>query len=262
MLLTVIVGVVGITAAWFGDIKSASNVVTITSDQPSGAATIVTGSESSSTNSTDTKLRPAIVVPEKWLADHDGELANIPVIGAGAEAKVTDGTLKSIAREAEVSFDFQYSGAPQNGLVSEVEIKLTSVTLENPRSKDENDNVVVNTSLTDYKEQFVVAMTSYTRDQDAFNLTANSGDYAYKSVTKYIKVTDDNGVVNTVNATVYEPKQDNSTSTTLKAHIFSGSQHTIVVTVYFKNVDEETPPELMDVNLFFNFEINLVQTTA
>lgn len=264
MLLAVIVGIVGMTAAWFGDIKNANNTVTISSEQPSGNATIVAGSESSSTDDTNTKLHPAIVNPGKLLADHVGDLTNIPVIGPEGEAQVTDGTLKSVANQVDISFDFQYSGAPQDGLTSEVAITLTSVTLENPRSTDGNGNVTVNTSLTDYKEQFVVAMTSYTRDQDAYNLTQNSGDKAYTSETKTIKVKKDDDTYETIkDAIVYVPNEDNETDrTTLKAHIFSGSEHTIVITVYFKNVDEETPPELMDVNLFFNFEISLVQKTA
>lgn len=259
MLLAVIVGIVGMTAAWFGDIKSANNTVTISSEQPSGNATIVAGSESSSTDDTNTKLHPAIVNPGVLLADHSGELTNIPVIGTAGEAKKADGTLKDVANQVDISFDFQYSGAPQDGLTSEVAITLTSVTLENPRSTDGT----VNNSLTDYKEQFVVAMTSYTRDQDAYNLTQNSGDKAYKTKEKNIKVKKDDDTFETIEgATVYVPNEDNETPTTLKAHIFSGSEHTIVITVYFKNVDEETPPELMDVNLFFNFEISLVQKTA
>ncbi len=264
MLLAVIVGIVGMTAAWFGDIKSANNTVTISSEQPSGNATIVAGSESSSTDDTSSKLHPAIINPGVLLADHTGSLAKIPVIGPDAEAIVGEnGTLKSVANQVDISFDFQYSGAPQDGLTSEVAITLESVTLENPRSTDENGNVTVNDSLTDYKEQFVVAMTSYTRDQDAFNLTQNSGDNAYTSKEKTIKVKNDDGTFETIEkATVYVPNENNKdVSTTLKANIFSGSEHTIVITVYFKNVDEETPPELMDVNLFFNFEISLVQQT-
>lgn len=261
MLLTVVVGIVGMTAAWFGDIKSASNIVTISSDQPSGNATIVTGSESSSTDTTDTKLRPAIINPGVLLADHSGTLTDIPVIGESADEKVTDGTLLSVARQAEVSFKFQYSGAAQSGLTSEVAISLTSVTLKNPRSSDESGNVTIDTSLVDYKEQFVLSMTSYTRDQDAYTLTQND-TYKYKETQKTIKVEDDKGNTTTIeNATVYVPTENNDVSTTLTAHVFSGSEHTIVVTVYFKYVDEETPPELMDVNLFFNFEISLVQQT-
>lgn len=268
MLLAVVVGIVGMTAAWFGDIKNASNVIEISSEQPSGNATIVAGSESSSTGTQETKLRPAIVNPSKLLSDHDGSITDIPVIGDDAEKLVGEnGVLKEVARQAEVSFRFQYSGAPQNGVLSEIEIKLTSVTLENPRTKDENDNVIVNDSLTDYKDEFVLAMTSYTTDASALTLTKNStvkeGDttvsLAYVQDKKDIK--DENG--NAVSTDVYIPVQTNdATSNTLNAHIVSGSEHTIVVTVYFRHVDEETPPELMDVDLFFNFEINLVQKTA
>lgn len=267
MLLAVVVGIVGMTAAWFGDIKNASNVIEISSEQPSGNATIVAGSESSSTGTDGTKLRPAILNPSVLLSDHDGKLSDIPVIGAEADKIAGEnGTLKSVARQAEVSFRFQYSGAPQNGVLSEIEIKLTSVTLENPRTKDENDNVIINDSLTDYRDEFVLAMTSYTTDASALTLTKNStakGDTTVSLAYTADKrdITDENG--NAVETDVYIPVQTNdTTSNTINAHIVSGSEHTIVVTVYFRHVDEETPPELMDVDLFFNFEINLVQKTA
>lgn len=248
MCLAVIVGIVGVTAAWFGNTLKLSDTVVISSTQPSGNATIVADSVSNST-ATGAKLTPAKIKPGLMLNDFKGENGynQLPVYGDDALPYLDDGTaqnsdkpLMSLATDVEVSFDFKYTGAGEGGNITQaISIELTSVTLQNPRrtvtAPDGEETIVFDTTLPNYRDEFVAAMSINTTD-----------DFVNNNYSETLApMTESN------------PQGQHQEGHILNFIIVSGPDYTLTVVLYFAKIDEETSPELLDRQLFFNFELQL-----
>ena len=129
MILAVIVAIVGVTAAWFGNQYTYNGAVEVSSHNPDNNAIIVPDSTSPLPTGESAKLAPARIKRGYILEDVLGEggYDNIDV------TKPND-ALETTAVPVTVTFDFVYNGAPSNtdGMTSKMQIELVSVTLANP----------------------------------------------------------------------------------------------------------------------------------
>ena len=131
MALCVVVGVVGITAAWFGDTLKRDDSVIVSSYAPTGNATMSIDSTSDFTSGEG--LRPAIATAGYILGQRNGTL-NLDSIDVLDNANVTAGYITQTATQVTMDFDFAYAGTADAGFSNKaIAIKLTSVTLQNPR---------------------------------------------------------------------------------------------------------------------------------
>lgn len=108
MALVLVVTIVSVSAAWFGDIKHAEHELNITSSRPSGEARIDLESANSLNDGT-TKLVPAKAV--------DGDLlgGKTPPTGATLQTVNTSLGIASAANVVNIYFPFKYSGSADTG---------------------------------------------------------------------------------------------------------------------------------------------------
>lgn len=131
MALCIVVGVIGVTAAWFGDtFKKADNVI-VTSYAPTGNATMSIDSTSDFTSGEG--LMPAVATEGYILGQRNGTL-NLDSIDVLDSTNVTAGYITRVATQVTMEFDFAYAGTADAGYSNKaIAIKLASVTLQNPR---------------------------------------------------------------------------------------------------------------------------------
>lgn len=253
MCLAVIVGAVGITAAWFGDTTSVSQVISITSAQPAGTASIIVDSTNPSGDfPTSPLLRPAVLKAGLGLNDHTGansydtiavpyQLNDTNSTIVDTANKYDDGSnsdrpFSMFATTVSTHFDFNFAGDTTfDDHTRVLQITLTSVTLSNPRTNVTNgteettdDYTVVHTNLKDYKSEFATIMTISSTNTTAAATLAST--YTYPQT---------------------------QSGHTITFHVMSNASftYTFNVTVYFAKADEFVSPELIDTRLFFNFEL-------
>lgn len=275
MILAVIVAIVGVTAAWFGNQYTYNRIVEVSSHNPENNAIIVPGSVSSEKTGEAAELTPAKIKPELVLNDWAGvfnyDLIDKAKLLPDANGNVQSEYLDSPAVPVTVTFDFIYSGAPANpdNLTSTLTITLKSVTLKNPYSYVDAETrepvtdpenyageveQIEDTTLTNYVEEFAVIMYVTTTDASVMALTSGLG--YYETVTETI-----NGEPQT-----YYKLADalyDSESITDHKTVFSviPVTHKLNAIVYFVHVDEMTPPELINAQLFLNFEVVFTNST-
>lgn len=239
IVLALVVGIVGITAAWFADNNDETTIITVTSQEPSGTATIVvTSSNPDGDFPTNEKLCPAILKKGLSNADRTGtnEYSTIDVpyavpTGEGGYGTVQNGNVydstgnddskpfSDYAKAVSTSLQVKFSGMQAT---KNLRFELTSATLSNPRSENAKGEIVADRTLPDYKDEFTIIMTTITCNEDNENRPATNIEQ----------------IGSLVNFTVY-----------------SGYTYTIDIVVYFKYADEFTSPELIDTRVFFNFEL-------
>ena len=253
MILAVIVAIVGVTAAWFGNQYTYSGVVNVSSEDPKNNAIIVQGSASVDSLGENPVLTPAKILPGLILSDVDGskKYESVDVLTPNASL------LSSVATKVTVTFDFVYNGgaANDNGTTT-MYIELVSVTLKNPHHYvDEEGNIVdpkkyegemtqvTDYTLPNYREEFAVSMYVTTVSS---TITMNNN---YSSLYD----------------TAATPNEDGDIVYTLKDYINSPFKiefniipvvHKLHAELYFVHVDELTPPELIDAQLFLNFQVS------
>ena len=275
MILAVIVAIVGVTAAWFGNQYTYNRIVEVSSANPENNAIIVPGSVSSENTGEAAVLTPAKIKPELVLNDWAGvfnyDLIDKAKLLPDANGNVQSEYLDSPAVPVTVTFDFIYSGAPANSdnLTSTLTITLKSVTLKNPYSyvdaetqvpvTDPEDYAgeverIEDTTLTNYVEEFAVIMYVTTTDASVMALTSGLG--YYETVTETI-----NGEPHTYYK-LADALYDSERITDHKT-VFSviPVTHKLNAIVYFVHVDEMTPPELINAQLFLNFEVVFTNST-
>lgn len=264
MTLALIVAVVGVTAAWFGDIfEYHQGPINVSSAKPTNDAIVVPDSSSDGETGEGAILTPAILKPgyQKSDIDFSWNMHDIP------DLRDTDN--QAIEREATtdtVSFDFVYSGAPSNtdGITTRMKIELISITLKNPlTTPDDLDNIWGAGDYTDedveryladnisYLENFGVQMTVTTTKSDVmiFNVPGTTDKY-------YEAFEDEKG------NPYYQLKEEHFVFNSDEPHALYFDivpvVHKLNATIWFITLDEETPPELIDAQLFLNFQVSFL----
>ena len=265
MILAVIVAIVGVTAAWFGNQYTYNEVIDVSSANPENGAIIVQGSASELPTGIAAVLAPAKIKHGLILNDFDGseQYDKINVL------EENPSVLDSVATQVTVTFDFVYNGAPPNpDGTTTMYIELVSVTLENPHYYVNSTGDVVDTTgfdpedyvsltqktkenLANYRDEFDVRMFVTTTDEGA--IMVNGALYQQKTRTEE----DENG--NPVEVVYYQLIDGQYVEDGDPYKItFSmiPTTHTLNAVLNFAHVDELTPPELMDTQLFLNFKVS------
>ena len=265
MILAVIVAIVGVTAAWFGNQYTYNGVVNVSSEDPKNNAIIVQGSASVDSLGENPVLTPAKILPGLILSDVDGseQYDKINVL------KENPSVLDSVATQVTVTFDFVYNGAPPNADgTTTMYIELVSVTLENPHYYvDANDNIV---DITDKTPEEIVQLKQMTRE----DLVNYRDEF---DVSMFVTTTDEGTIM--INGSLYQQKtkkdkDEKGNEIDVIYYQLIDSQyvedgdpykitfsmipttHTLNAVLNFAHVDELTPPELMDTQLFLNFKVS------
>ena len=265
MTLALIVAVVGVTAAWFGDIYDyRDGPIDVTSAKPQNDAIVVPDSSSDGSTGEGAILAPARLKAgyQKSDIDFSWNLHDIPDL-----RNTNNSAIEKVATTDTVSFDFVYSGAPSNddGITTRMKIELVSITLKNPLitisdlNRDINgdgvkDDKDVEAYLADnisYLENFGVQMYVTTTKSDVmiFNIPGTSDKY-------YTEKTDGEGnAYYKLNDAHFEFNPD-------EPHTIYFDMvpvvHKLNAVIWFTTLDEETPPELIDAQLFLNFQVSFL----
>ena len=254
MILAVIVAIVGVTAAWFGNQYTYNGVVNVSSEDPKNNAIIVQGSASVDSLGENPVLTPAKILPGLILSDFDGseQYDKINVL------EENPSVLDSVATQVTVTFDFVYNGGAANDDgTTTMYIELVSVTLKNPHHYVDKDGNIVDpktyegemTQVTDYtlpnyREEFAVRMY-VTTVSSTITMNNNWSSLYDKSDTP----NEDGDIVYTL--------KDYSSDSPFKIEFnIIPVVHKLHAELYFVHVDELTPPELIDAQLFLNFQVS------
>ena len=252
MVLAVIVAIVGVTAAWFGNQYFYNGAVEVSSANPSNGAIIVQGSASDLPTGEDAVLAPARIKPGLILNDVDGT-------GGYDQLDVLDenlDSLETIATKVTVTFDFVYNGAaPNTDGTTTMSVSLVSVTLVDVSDLSPEEIALLTQKtregLTNYRDEFKV---------DMYVITTDSTVEMFNTDNKYAvrEGTDDKG--NPYTYYVLADKQYDNNNKTDYSITFKmiPVTHTLNAVLYFVHVDELTPPELMDAQLFLNFKVEFI----
>lgn len=256
MILAVIVAIVGVTAAWFGNQYTYNGVVNVSSEDPKNNAIIVQGSASVDSLGKNPVLTPAKILPGLILSDVDGSknYESVDVLTPNADL------LSSVATKVTVTFDFVYNGgaANDNGTTT-MYIELVSVTLKNPHHYEDKEGNIVDpnkyegemTQVTDYtlpnyRDEFAVRMY-VTTVSSTITMNNNYSSLYDTSVTP----SEDGDIV------VYKLKEKDYIKSPFKIEFnIIPVVHKLHAELYFVHVDELTPPELIDAQLFLNFQVS------
>lgn len=256
MILAVIVAIVGVTAAWFGNQYTYNGVVNVSSEDPKNNAIIVQGSASVDSLGGNPVLTPAKILPGLILSDFDGseQYDKINVL------EENPSVLDSVATKVTVTFDFVYNGGASNDDgTTTMYIELVSVTLKNPHHYEDKEGNIVDpktyegemTQVTDYtlpnyREEFAVRMY-VTTVSSTITMNNNYSSLYDTSVTP----SEDGDIV------VYTLKNYSSDDSPFKIEFnIIPVVHKLHAELYFVHVDELTPPELIDAQLFLNFQVS------
>lgn len=258
MILAVIVAIVGVTAAWFGNQYIYNGAVEVSSANPENNAIIVPDSTSPLPTGESARLAPARIKRGYILEDvfGTGGYDNIDV------TKPND-ALETTAVPVTVTFDFVYNGAPSNtdGITSKMQIELVSVTLANPLQevdfdgdgdKDEADREAFQAALVNYRDEFALSMFITTTDSSVMMFTNSNDQTLYTKET--MKVDEDTITYYKLKDEYYIPDDNDY----IVSFNMIPTTHTLNATIYFIHVDEETPPELINAQLFLNFKVTFV----
>ncbi len=249
MILAVIVAVVGVTAAWFGNQYTYEGTVGVSSANPENNAIIVPDSTSGLPTGEDAVLAPAKIKPGYILGDGVG-VGGYDNIDCNPDLPLNDALLEK-AVPVTVTFDFVYNGAPSNpdGMTTKMQIELQTVTLENPMKEGMTDEE--RAALVNYRDEFAISMFVTTTDSSVMMFDLDGTPF-YTQKTK---------VVDGETVTYYELNAGNYLTTDSEHKLLFNMipvTHTLNATIYFVHVDEETPPELIDAQLFLNFKVTFL----
>lgn len=221
MTLALIVAIVGVTAAWFGDVSEYSDTIDVSSKNPENNALIDPESTSPLPQGDKAKLAPAVLKAGYGLGNAGGSGGYDDIkIGPHNEYGGIDDLKDVIAKPATtvtVTFDFVYTGAAANEdeKTTRLRIELVSVTLKNPlltldeykqlfdENADEDDLEAYLSDIINYRDEFGVNMSVYTNKAGVLTILDGNGATYYHD-GKEITVKDKNG--NDVKKTVYELK--------------------------------------------------------
>ncbi len=237
MVLILIVTVVGVSAAWFGDILNdtfGDNEIVISSEQPTGQ-TQIDASSAGMYKDSDT-LTPAKTV--------DGYL-----LGGGDPASITNvldasnANLQSTASQVKIIFPFSYLGAGDSGEADgkkAIEVKLTGAYLY-----DASANPIKSVNyMEDFTISFDIVKDVTITTTDGVNEISGGTDVASTPIES-LKKGDGN---------IYYEDTQNYTSYML---VEPGVTYYCRITVHFNKVAEELNPALMDTNIQLAIQIDV-----
>jgi hypothetical protein len=119
------------------------------------------------------------------------------------------------------------------------------------RDVDDVDREIYQSRLVNYREEFVLSMFVTTLDSSVMMFgTAENRYYTEKTKT-----------VESETVTYYELNEDNYVDDDNDHRITFNIipvTHTLNATIYFIHVDEQTPPELINAQLFLNFKVTFI----
>lgn len=238
MTFALIVAIVGISAAWFGDTITRSNTIIITSERPVGKATIDVETAKIESSDSSGKLVPAKIHKGLMLSgDGTENYDNLDVLDSSLIGTTKNQPLDSVASTIKVTFAFIYIGNSDYGHPNEKSVVMTlkTVTKENVRETNDDGELVYEdpTILDNYKSDF------------GFNFSLVNATLA------------PNGEIS--ETTPNEEVQTLQTDDELYMILTPGLVYYFQAEVYFSKVDEEISPMILDSNLYFNFEVEAVE---
>ena len=279
MTLALVVAIVGVTAAWFGDLTEYHDgPINVSSTNPKNNAIIVPDSASPLPTGEASVLAPAKLKAGYGLNDVNGSGAYDKIkINKDTEYGKNHSAIASPAVPVEVTFDFAYNGSPSNDNgTTTMKIELVSVTLKNPvendltgdGKKDGLDAAEFLKTHTNYRDEFGVEMfvtTTSSEVKDAKDVS-NGNELFY---TEEIDEEGNKYYLLKSRYYYYEPigggesedwvsDPSDSTNPYVMYFDFIPYTHTLNAVIYFLKVDEETAPELIDAQLFLNFEVSFL----
>ena len=142
MTLALIVAIVGVTAAWFGDSSEYRDTIDVSSNNPDNNALIDPESTSPLPQGDLATLAPAVLKAGYGLSDADGSggYDNIKIGPHNKYGADLGDVIAKPATTVTVTFEIVYTGAPANddGNTTRLRIELVSITRKNPLIELEN----------------------------------------------------------------------------------------------------------------------------
>lgn len=256
MLVVVLVAVlVGVSAAWFGDVNLKNSRIDVNSALFGGSGTASGSAEFDISGSTVTikspSIKPAEVVPG-WLTNNNGN--PVPSGNTLLSGTMADGILTP-AVPGIIYFPFKYDGVPLGDRFYEeysrigVTIYLTSASTFDPASSSTEvsrinyiEDFNVDFSLVSWDHTDAYGEDIYVPNPSASSINSselNAGTTKpYYRATRYLNT--DTGAYN------YK----------IEMLIFPGVKYYLESKIYFATVDDETPAELLETTIFFNYTIS------
>ena len=272
MTLALIVAIVGVTAAWFGDIfEYRSQTISVTSTNPENNAIIVPDSTSDLPTGSAAELTPARLREGYGLSDVDGSGKYDDI-----EINVSNGfgkdhpAIEKPAVPVTVTFDFVYNGAASNtNGTTRMKIELVSITTQNPIENDLNgdglkdgkDATIFLRDHIDYRAEFGIEMFITTTSSEVMGFNdsqkGNQPFYTIEGEGKnvYYRLKSDYYYYEPIGGGDLVSTPSSSTNPYALYFDFIPYTHTLNATIHFLKVDEETAPELIGAQLFLNFQV-------
>lgn len=250
MTLALIVAIVSVSAAWFGDsVGSKQDGFIIDSDTLQEFASIKVDSDV--TGEGGTKLWPAIA-KKGWL------LTNGNIAPTGSVLKSAEGVegIDEGAKKAVIYFPVSFIGTADvdsNGNVIDgrksLNLNVSSVTIEKYVTKDSNGEV---TDFVDFRAEFNVEMDIVSVNKDGDEPVIE--EIPMEGINPN-ELKDDQFffVQPSKEDDVDEPGYD------LYMLLMPGTEYFVRATIYFNAVDEECNPELLYTTISFNFTMNILK---
>lgn len=249
MALALIVTVVSVSAAWFGDaVGTRRDGFIIDSDTLQEFASIKVDSDV--TGEGGTKLWPAIA-KKGWL------LSNGNVAPTGSVLKTADSVngIDVGAKKAVIYFPVSFVGTADVDAAGQtidgrksLNLNVSSVTIDKYVTKDENGKI---TDFVDFRSDFNVEMdlVSVSKEGDDNVITEISMDGINPNALKDDQIF----FVQPDIADSAEPGYD------LYMLLMPGTDYFVRATIYFNSIDEECNPELLYTTISFNFTMNILK---